>query len=409
MKINIVIKLFIIIFLFSSEYSFAKLLVNPKITISETYNDNIFLEKNNSDKDFITSITPGFDLNYGAKELKLNLDYSLYFKKYNKYSEKNESKLRDVQRVKMDALVLPDRDLNLALVEEISRVVIDERDKSVEENDFANKTTLYHFTANPQYQWRKYPSFRAIFAYQYDNYDYVSGLGDNVETQRYRLALEKDLVTETTIKMNGSYKDYRSETKSNYNLEQVSGGLIHQVGPRWLIDAEGGIARVDFDTGQEVETSIWMTSVSGQVAKHLELLLATERAFIDSVNSGVSKRTQASATLHYVNVFDIEIKAQGQEDRYQTEYRNDRGSGVALKVGIPLSRKIILKLKADVWTYKFVPETEKVTRLGAGALVTYVGKQGSLSLGYTYRDSNSDIDSRDYVNNIAAVSASLRF
>lgn len=390
-------------------YAFSAIIIKPVLTLSETYNDNIYLESENTDSDWITTVAPGIGLYYDSKELKIDLDYSLRFQFYRDHSEENETNLRDVQRVLADVLFFAERDFTLALREEISRVVIDDREQSVAENELVNKTTLYHFTANPQYHWGVFDTFKAIFEYQYDDYNYVAAEGDDAETQRYGVSLVKSLVTKTNIKLNIFQEDYRAKNQSDYQLQQVSGGLIQQAGLRWQIDAEGGFAQVDFDTGQQVESPTYAVSATGGIAKNLKLILATVRAFSISVDSGLTRITQTSATLHYQKIWDVKLKAYWKKNDFLAENRFDQSFGGELQGGIPLSRRFGLRANVDIGQYEFSPEDEKVLRFGGGVLLDYVGKHGNLSLGYSRRDSNSDIDSNDYINNIITISFSLRF
>ncbi len=435
----------IVLLLVTGNYAFSKTTIEPLITISEAYNDNIYLSEKDVDSDWVTTVSPEFVLYYDSRELKVDLDYSLLFKYYGNHSEENESSLREVQRGLVDALFFPKRDFTLGLREEISRVVIDDRVQSVTENDLVNKTTLYHFSANPQYQWRVLSTFSLLFGYQYDNYDYVLSDGDDAESHLYRLSLAKKFVTETEVKINGFYEDYQTETQSDYQLQQVSGGLIQRFGPRWRFDAEGGFVWVDFDTGQKLEDSIWAANITGRVAKNLKIILATDRAFFVSVDAGLIKRTQTSVALRFQDVFNVELKTDiekkadivlrtdneeiddnekkteveprsylelksyWKEDQYLTEDRIDRSFGGQLESGVYLSQNSILSVEGDIGQYKFLPEDEGVLRFGAGVSLEYRGKRKSLSLAYTFRKSNSDIDENDYVNNITTLTVSLRF
>ncbi|MBW2130746.1 MAG: outer membrane beta-barrel protein, partial [Deltaproteobacteria bacterium] len=58
----------------------------PSITVSETYNDNIYLNSTNERSDYIMSVSPGFDLSLRSEKTELALHYSPSFVRYNKYS-----------------------------------------------------------------------------------------------------------------------------------------------------------------------------------------------------------------------------------------------------------------------------------------------------------------------------------
>jgi hypothetical protein len=423
LRIIIISNLCLLMFTIDVSCSSAKFLVVPRLTIAETYNDNLFLEDDSPDSDWITTIAPGLDASFDSNYLRMDLDYALNFITYKYHPEEDENSFRDAQRAQLEALFLPERDFTLALREEVSRVSIDDRAPAVLENELVNKTTLYRFTANPQYRWRALPTFETIFGYRYDDYDYVDPEGDDARGHQYSLSLVKGLGPGTKVMINGFGEDYRSGTWNGYLLQRVSAGLSQQVGARWLVEAEGGHAWVDLDmepeignsSEREIGDSVWMASLTGRIAKYAEFILGTTRAFSVSVDSGLTSRTEATAVLQYRNVLDVELEAYWRENDYRTEERTDRSFGYLLTAAVPLSRRIVVRGRGDVGFYDFydfndiLPEHDKVLRFGSGASVEYVGNRGSLSLNYTFRVSDSNNDRNDYVNNITTVSGSLRF
>jgi hypothetical protein len=56
--------------------------VTPMITVSETYDDNIFLTNNNKVSDWITVVTPGIAMNLVAEHTNLQLRYAPSFTRY---------------------------------------------------------------------------------------------------------------------------------------------------------------------------------------------------------------------------------------------------------------------------------------------------------------------------------------
>ena len=58
--------------------------ITPMITFSQVYDDNIFLEKDNKISDYITTISPGIQINAtsASRKNRLNLEYSPAWVKY---------------------------------------------------------------------------------------------------------------------------------------------------------------------------------------------------------------------------------------------------------------------------------------------------------------------------------------
>jgi hypothetical protein len=63
--------------------------VTPFITTGEEYNDNLFLDKTNKESDYITTVSPGFNLNFLSQHTTLGLSYSPTFVWYAKNSDLN--------------------------------------------------------------------------------------------------------------------------------------------------------------------------------------------------------------------------------------------------------------------------------------------------------------------------------
>lgn len=60
--------------------------ITPMITVGETYDDNIFLDKDNKKSDYITTVSPGIRFNIYSRDSGLDLYYSPTFVKYHDYS-----------------------------------------------------------------------------------------------------------------------------------------------------------------------------------------------------------------------------------------------------------------------------------------------------------------------------------
>ena len=68
--------------------------LTPRVYVEERYDDNIFLTETNEKDDFITTISPGVNLNYEAPGGEINLDYELQRVLYDDFSELDYTGLR---------------------------------------------------------------------------------------------------------------------------------------------------------------------------------------------------------------------------------------------------------------------------------------------------------------------------
>jgi len=63
--------------------------LTPRISISETYDDNIYLDNANEKADYITAISPGINLALSSRTNTLSIDYAPSFAWYGEYDENN--------------------------------------------------------------------------------------------------------------------------------------------------------------------------------------------------------------------------------------------------------------------------------------------------------------------------------
>jgi len=399
----------LVVLISNVSFSLAAVVFHPRLTMIESYNDNIFLDSNAAESDWITTTEPAFSLNADSKLFTFDLDYALRFRHYQKHSRENETHFSDVQRALLDAMVFPGRDFTLGLTEEVSRVFIDERAAAIAENELVNRTNLFRSVVNPQYRWHVLSTFSAVVGYRFEKLDYESAVGNDSHTHHFDLSLLKSISTKTDIKFNVFQDDTTSTRRTGYQLRQVSVGLNRKFGPRWMVDIMGGLAQSELDTGSNDQDSVGFVHIDGPLAKNISLSLAVDRSFVLSVADGLMLRSQASTTLKSSGNNNIEAVIYGREDRFLIEDRTDRSLGGGLTTVIPLKRKIALVTRADLVKFYFLPGDEEALRYGVGVFMRYTGNKGLISLGDTIRVNNSNIEVNDYINNIATLTVGLRF
>jgi len=72
-------------------YSQTRFEVTPWITLSETYDDNIFLDKTNEVSDYITVVTPGISMNLLQEHTSLQVRYAPSFYRYADRDDRNNT------------------------------------------------------------------------------------------------------------------------------------------------------------------------------------------------------------------------------------------------------------------------------------------------------------------------------
>lgn len=68
---------------------YESLQIHPFVSVQETYNDNVFAVPNDTDHDWITTITPGISLSLPYGKHNFSADYKAVFSRYSNYSSEN--------------------------------------------------------------------------------------------------------------------------------------------------------------------------------------------------------------------------------------------------------------------------------------------------------------------------------
>ncbi len=166
---------------------------HPYLTVGEEYNDNIDQTASNEEEDWITTVQPGFLLEYDNRSVEASVDYSLLYRFYKNNDEDNLDEFEDVQRADASALFFNGRPFTLRVSEVITREALDERD----DNDLSdsNRSTLYHLTVLPEYDLRLTPTLSLVLGYGYDRLDYAETAGNDSEEHSGRISLMKTLAS----------------------------------------------------------------------------------------------------------------------------------------------------------------------------------------------------------------------
>lgn len=387
----------------------ARVEVSPYLTVIEEYTDNLFLSEDNEEDDWITTTVPGIGLFYDSVALEFDIDYSLKLRFYLDHSEDNETSLRDIQRTKAHGLLFPERDFKVFADGEIKRVSVDERGPGVEETVLVNSTILYTVAVNPQYRWMPATNYSVTFGYRYERSDYESGAGDDNESHEYSLLLNRRLSSNTELLVKYAFLDYREDFFQNFEQQTLTAGVAHQLGPRLTMEAEAGIAQIDYADGATNDWVTWNGSFVYNFSEALSLSLLYARDFTVSVSRGLIKGDNASALLSYESRASFEGRFYWSDDEYLQDETEDEVYGTALSLLVPIEDHYYAKALYDYKYLHFNPDDEKADRYTIGATIGYAFNTLDISLGYRFQVNESDIDVNDYYNNLVTLAASLRY
>lgn len=410
------VTVFIAVFmLFDISVAFAKGEIHPRLNVREEYNDNVFLEPDGGRGDFITTVQPGVSALWDAKALRLDLDYGLRFRIYERFDEKSETSPRDTQRALARAELFPGRDFTVTVADEYSRVIIDPRRPVAEENDFVNRTNRNRLEIAPRYRFVR-RTWSATVGYAYENLTYNAVEGDDSEAHRGTVDLEKALSSRLSVLASVTGEARRFEDRTDYRRADGSAGLTWRPSGRLTLTARGGSTRIDYKEsagrlpGEDGDRILnWQAQVFWQIRPTLTATASYGQSVLLSVKDGLYQSRTAEATLACKGKIAADLRFRTLEADYLAIDRRDRLAGAGLTLGIPFGKALALVLRADVERLNFQPGGEDAWRYRGTSALTWTGRRMTATAGYDVNVKNSDVDASDYVNNIVYLQGGVKF
>ncbi len=412
-------KLFILSFFVTAiigsvaQTAFAAFEFHPRFSVSEEYNDNLYLAENNQQEDWITIISPGFRLLYDNRSIDANIDYSLRYKIYKNNSDDNQDKFKDIQRANASVLLFGGRPFTLRLSERITRDQLDDSERYAEYNDVVNRSTVYRTSIAPEYRQSLGQTLTLVLGYTYNRVDWVDPVGDDTQEHIGRVSLEKNLSTATTIFGSYAYRVMASDApEDEFDRNDYSVGVRQQLGKRMSLSGEFGYSTVEYDIDGDTDSMTWNFSADYQMTAAILLRLSLSQDFVVSATNGLTKIHEVTAGLGYKK-----DAIDGSADFYwsKTDYirldRQDTAYGVRFGMSDQLSNYFTVHANGELEfaEYQELARDEDVYRYSLGTSLDYTYRRFLVSCGYRYRVNNSDIDTNDYRNNVVTLSGTVRF
>ncbi len=389
--------------------------LESRLMMREEYTDNLYLDSDDEKSDFITTIAPGIMLRYDARLLEMELDYSLHFLKYLHADDEDETSLRDTQRIRLNGTFLPRQDFSISFLDEYERVSIDNRRQIDEDNPFVNKSNRNRLVINPEYRSRYFATFEPVLGYSYENLEYEDPEGDDSDSHAVYFDLRKQINPKIDVTLGARQQFYRSDAQDefgqdeDYDRRDITGRLVYRLSPALTLQAGGGKAWIDYQDREDEHALLWDLILDYQPGPRWRAGLVYREDFSQSVNEGLTRSKRFEANFAYLERWPTSLVLYAEKEDYQTEDREDRSVGGNFKFSVPFAGRLTLDLTGEASSWRFEPEDEDAFRYGAGLGASYRIRIGTLSGGYRYRASNSDLDESDYKSNVVYVQAALTF
>jgi len=389
----------------SAEVGKSGLLTN--IFVEKTYDDNIFLRKQNKDKksDRILNVIPSILFTKKKNKLYLNLQYGAHLMYYDDYSQENQY----YQTGTWDIGISPGTKLKIGIrgTDTYSYVKVDERESLLSDN--TNKQNDLSVNPYIEKEWGK--RFKSLFSYTYSERAYSSTKEededlDGSKNQRGNADFYYKLSKRISIEggYHYSFTNFANETP-DYSEQEVGGGLALElmrskvkmsgrVGHVWKKDEleqkdeyESIDSKIDISLLKETVITAGYTRSSSYLSTHdpNNDFSISHTASLNIQHKVLHQKITASYGLVY-NFLD-----------FQLPEKMDKSYTGNARIDWKLSKPIILSLKGD-WRrseYTYQLEDRKDISSGGGADLTWqIFQPMTLLLRGNYTRSNYKPDNR---------------
>lgn len=419
MKKSIFLCVTAVILLLNGIPSFAKVDITPSVTLRENYNDNIFLTKTDKEHDYITTVSPDIMLKYSPGSLlDISLDYGFNFRFYSRNNEFNDTSLKNAQHVNFLAQARPLNRVFLDVSDIYDKVPIDVRRPFATENAFLNMTDNNIFTISPYVIVPLSSTVTTTLGYKYNNTWYSSDVNSGSESHTAFLTLNKKFTSKLNGEIRYNYYRYNPDSKAGSNVirdyysHRGSVAVAYQITPDFAVNGEIGKARYNYKSGHDFDTDFWnvKTDYNFRITESTSLTAGYGTALNDSSISGVYKSRRFDILFKTGKVFKLSVNPYYSIDKYFETDREDRITGIAANILKPLTSKIDVLFDGLWERQRFLPNDEKVNRYSTGISLDYKFSQKiTASLAYRNNSRNSNIDTREFANNIVSLLGKVVF
>lgn len=209
------------------------------VSLTESYNDNIYLETVDEVDDLITSLTPGFTLSYITKKTNLRAAYSPELQFYTNNSDEND--------VNHNANL----GFNSRLTKKLTVMVVDDLvftpaqealGREVGVRSYASDQVDNNLNGTLSYRMFRYTSLRLGTSYRFVDYEKIY-LEDSYEYS-YGMGLDHELAESDILSFNYNYRRLFSDRERDTDIQSISIGETHEFAKGLVLSVSGGLGLV---------------------------------------------------------------------------------------------------------------------------------------------------------------------
>jgi hypothetical protein len=379
-----------------------KTTIRPSITIGEGYNDNIYLTTSDKESDFITRVSPELEIYHATRSMSLMLNYTFSYEYYARHSEESEA----LHKAEVDYSLSALKDIfHLRVYDKYGRRTIDRRGAVALDNTLVNLTDSNQFYVSPSIEYPLSRTFFVVLEYSYENLWYEAEDANNTQNHRMGGGLRKSFSPGTTASVFYFYTMRRPDITGDENRQEVTFRLDSKLTPRLSLSGEVGHVFFDYEDREDAESTVWNVQAEYLLSKLFSVGAGYSLSVNESIDAGTSEKREVSGSLIYKGKVQAEATVFRYTDDFSTLDREDRATGGAVRMFVPLLPSLSGFLEGWYTYFEFLPGDDRENRYNARLGLDYTLRITTLSFSYTYNQNDSNVSGRDFKNNVVWIMA----
>lgn len=232
--------------------------VQPSITASLEYNDNIFASRSDREEDYITRVTPGFAARYEAARATVNASY--FFDWINFARHGDQSLEAHKAALRLDAEIIRNT-FFLKVADNYGRVSKDVSRERLQESLILNQTDSNVLAVEPYIVLRPSSWVSVRAGYRYSDYWYK----DEDSVDKTDSAVFISSAFELSQKTSGGLRaEYGRQSNRIADFDRVEAGadFKYDYAAGASLTASAGYSKLKFDDGRDVDSPVWNVAVN---------------------------------------------------------------------------------------------------------------------------------------------------
>lgn len=379
----------------------AEFSIKPAITLSEEYDDNIYLTPDSKTSDYITRIMPSVNIHYKTPLWDWTLVDTFswwYYAKRGRSETFNNGILTSKVNIIENFLFF---DLNDAY----SSVVLDPTKPSTDANLATNRSDSNNLVLSPYIRYQLTPASTLTTGYRYTNIWYKENTAVKRQMHTGFATGEYKFSPLMSVYAGVEYiADRPARIDPDNNQTTVFARALYKIDPRTTFDGNIGYRKIDFSPGSDRGRMSYDASLTYSFSEHGQTQVRAASVLSPSAQTGIYEGRSEQISAKYGDTFSVNGVFFHRKDTYlETDLINEV-YGVTVGLEYKPDQRLTFKAGGKFERDKFRPgdDVRKVYG-GSGEIDYQLLQKMTLVLSYNYTRQNSRITNYDYTDNVAAI------